>query len=71
MTSDSWRLIELDLPLRRPFGTAHGRTFTRRIVFIGVQDGDQTGWGEAAPYPGISRESIDEVWEALTGGEDL
>jgi len=71
MTSDSWRLIELDRPLRRPFGTAHGQTFTRRIVLVAVQDGDQTGWGEAAPYPGISRESIDEVWEALTGEGDL
>jgi O-succinylbenzoate synthase len=71
MTSGYWRLIELDLPLRQPFGTAHGQTFTRRIVLIGVQDGDSTGWGEAAPYPGISRESIDEVWEALTGRGDL
>ena len=71
MTSDSWRLIELDLPLWRPFGTARGQTATRRIVLIGIQDGDHTGWGEAAPYPGINRESIDEVWGALTGGGDL
>ena len=71
MTSESQRLIELDLPLRRPFATARGRTATRRIVLVGVRRGDQTGWGEAAPYPGISRESIDEVWEALTAGGDL
>jgi O-succinylbenzoate synthase len=71
MTTDSRRLIELAIPLLHQFTTAHGAESARRIVLVGVRHDGSTGWGEAAPYPGITRESIDEVWQALTSGGAL
>jgi O-succinylbenzoate synthase len=71
MTTDSRRLIELAIPLLHPFTTARGAESARRIVLVGVHGDGNTGWGEAAPYPGITRESIDEVWQALTSGGAL
>jgi O-succinylbenzoate synthase len=71
MTTDSRRLIELAIPLLRPFATARGAVSARRTVLVGVRRDGTTGWGEAAPYPGITRESIDEVWQALTSGGAL
>jgi O-succinylbenzoate synthase len=71
MTTDLWRLIELAVPLLHPFTTAHGAESARRTVLVGVSSDGRTGWGEAAPYPGITRESIDEVWQALTSGGAL
>jgi O-succinylbenzoate synthase len=71
MTTDSRRLIELAIPLLHPFTTAHGAESERRAVLVGVRRDGGTGWGEAAPYPGINKESIDEVWQALTSGGAL
>jgi O-succinylbenzoate synthase len=65
------RLIELDLPLVEPFRTASGTMNRRRVVFVGLAADDAVGWGEAAPYPGHSVESSDDVWDALTGGKNL
>ncbi len=62
----SLRLVDLRIPLRRPFANAAGGAVAeRRVVLVGVSEDGTTGWGEAAPYPGITAEDADDVWEAL------
>ncbi len=61
------RLIELAVPLHRPFVTASGSIEARRVVLVGHTEGDITGWGEAAPYPGVTPDTIDGVWASLNG----
>ena len=61
------RLIELAVPLLRPFRTATGAMEERRVVLVGSTDGDQTGWGEAAPYLGVTPDTIEGVWSSLVG----
>jgi o-succinylbenzoate synthase len=60
-------LIELSIPLRRPFATAGGTIDHRGLVLVGAVDGDLIGWGEAAPYPGMTPDTVDGVWASLTG----
>lgn len=67
----SLRLIELDLPLQRPFETAAGTIRSRRVVLVGARVKGITGWGEAAPYPGHSPENVDDVWRSLCEGVAL
>ena len=59
------RLIELAIPLRRPFVNARGPVPERRLVLVGITEAGVTGWGEAAPYPGVTAEDVDDVWNAL------
>ena len=59
------RLIELAVPLTRPFTTATGAMEVRRVVLVGRSDGDHTGWGEAAPYPAMTPDTIEGVWTSL------
>ena len=40
----------------------------RRVVLVGVTEDGLTGWGEAAPYPAYTPETVGDVWEALTAG---
>ena len=61
------RLIELAIPLTRPFGTAAGTIDQRRTVLVGLTDHGTTGWGEAAPYPGMTTDTIEGVWASLSG----
>lgn len=61
----SMRLIELAIPLRRPFANARGPVSERRLVLVGITEAGITGWGEAAPYPGLTTEDVDDVWNAL------
>jgi len=61
------RLIELAIPLTRPFDTAAGTIDQRRTVLVGLTDHGTTGWGEAAPYPGMTTDTIDGVWASLSG----
>ena len=58
-------LVEFRIPLRRPFANARGAVSHRRTVLVGITEAGLTGWGEAAPYPGVTRESTDDVWRAL------
>ena len=58
-------LVELRIPLRRPLSNARGAVTERRIVLIAVTEAGVTGWGEAAPYPGVTAEDADDVWKAL------
>lgn len=64
------RLIELAVPLLRPFTTAAGSIDERRIVLVGRGEAEFTGWGEAAPYPGVTTDTVDGVWASLTGETD-
>ena len=59
------RLIELRIPLRHPLTNARGAVAERRAVLVGITEAGMTGWGEAAPYPGITTETADDVWQAL------
>ncbi|MDZ7773449.1 MAG: o-succinylbenzoate synthase [Balneolaceae bacterium] len=50
-----------ELPLARPFRTS-GRTWlSRQGVLLRLKHKDVTAWGEAAPLPGFSRETVAEV----------
>ena len=60
------RLIELAIPLRDTFANAGTAVDLRRIILVGVEVEGVTGWGEAAPYPGINIESTDEIWDMLS-----
>ena len=52
--------------LEREVGNAHARWKTRRSVLVTIEDASgQRGRGEAAPLPGVSRESLDDVISAL------
>ena len=53
------------LPFKSPFGSA-GHTFTHREGLILVyRDGDIEAYGEVAPLPGFSSESLEQVMEVL------
>jgi O-succinylbenzoate synthase len=61
------RLVELAIPLPVPFSTAEGSIETRRTVLVGLTEDGVTGWGEAAPYPGVTPDTVEGVWACLTG----
>lgn len=60
-------LWDVELPLERPMVTSSGMVETRRVVIICVGRDRAVGWGEAAPYPGHTRDTADEAWELLVG----
>ena len=64
------RLIELAVRLLRPFTTSAGSVDERRTVLVGRGEDGLTGWGEAAPYPGVTTDTVDGVWASLTGETD-
>ena len=53
-------LHDYGLALASPFVTAHGVVDHREGVLFSISDGANVGWGEAAPLPGWSRESLDD-----------
>lgn len=53
--------ISYELPLHREFRTAGGHFGSRRGLLLRLRDGATTAWGEAAPLPGFSRETLGEV----------
>jgi o-succinylbenzoate synthase len=61
-------LYRYELPLSEPL-ELKGTTLRHRegILVEAVGEGDLAGWGEAAPLPGFSRESLDEVVRQLRG----
>lgn len=63
---DRIELWDVELPLVRPLVTSTGTFETRRSVIVGVKRGVAVGWGESAPYPGHTRDTIDEAWELLS-----
>lgn len=59
------------LPLRSPLVTARGVHESRSTLLVALADGNHVGWGEAAPLPGWSTESIEECHAALTAVSGL
>lgn len=59
------QLWDVTLPLVRPFPTVEGSIFERRCIIVKVTREEAEGWGEAAPYPGHTRDTADEAWELL------
>jgi 2-succinyl-6-hydroxy-2,4-cyclohexadiene-1-carboxylate synthase/o-succinylbenzoate synthase len=51
--------------LRSPLVTAHGTATSRTSVLYAIEAAGHTGWGEASPLPGWSRESIEECLAVL------
>ncbi len=56
----STELRDYRLGLVSPLVTAHGVVDHREGVLFSISDGTHVGWGEAAPLPGWSRESLDD-----------
>ncbi len=53
------------LPLHSALTTAHGTVEARDGVLVSVSDGQHVGWGDAAPMPGWSDGTLDEVTASL------
>jgi O-succinylbenzoate synthase len=62
---------ELSIPLDPPFVNAAGTVGERHIVIISIGSEDTAGWGEAAPYPGATPDTADDVWTTLERGSVL
>ena len=58
-------LRDYRLKLVSPLTTSHGVVTHRDGVLFSMSDGAHTGWGEAAPLPGWSRESLGGCTKAL------
>ena len=61
----SIELIEINMPLVHFFETSFGRTTTRRIILVRVEDTDGAeGWGEVTcgETPSYSDEWTDSAW---------
>jgi o-succinylbenzoate synthase len=63
-------LARLKLRLVDPIVTAAGVVKGRDITLVGIERDGVIGWGEAAPYPNYSTETIDDVWTALGSSAD-
>ena len=59
-------LVELGIPLHHRFSNSRAAISERRVVLVGITEDGITGWGEAAPYPGYTSETVEDVWAALT-----
>lgn len=55
------------IPLVQPLKLAHGELSEREGLLLKLQHQDEITWGEAAPLPGFSKESLKEVEQALKG----
>ena len=65
------RMWELSIPLRKPFTNAAITVNERRVIIISLAGDGNTGWGEAAPYPGVTPDTADDAWETLQRGSVL
>ncbi|MCH7669231.1 MAG: hypothetical protein IIC71_08540 [Acidobacteria bacterium] len=68
---ESLVLARLKFQLVAPMVTGNGVVKGRDIVLVGVERDNTIGWGEAAPFPGYSQETVDDVWLALGKNADL
>ena len=59
------RVVPIGLRMVSPLVTGHGTVGVRRGLIVALDDGELTGWGEASPLPGWSRDTLDETHEAL------
>ena len=64
----SVELVEVAIPLIRPFRTSFGEEREKRALLVRVGAGDEEGWGEcvAGPEPRYSEEWLDGAWRSLT-----
>jgi o-succinylbenzoate synthase len=63
-------LARLSIPLREPFATSGGVVAERELVLLRLEDDDGfVGFGEAAPLTPYDGVTMDEVLEALRGGD--
>ena len=60
-------LLEVGLPLVRPFRTSFGEERDKRAILVRVDAGDVEGWGEcvAPEEPRYSEEWLDGAWEVI------
>lgn len=61
MKVESCRIFRYRLPLARPLPLAGGVVRERTGVLVRVEASGAWGWGDAAPLPGFSRESVDDA----------
>ena len=68
MTINSFQIYQYQLPLTEQL-TFHDQTLTTRsgLLIKLTNEKDHTGWGEIAPLPGFSRESLEEVVSQVKG----
>ena len=60
------RLVRRTLRLHRPVVTAHGPVGDREVLLLGLSDAEgNIGWGEAAPLPVFTPETVDEAGQAI------
>jgi O-succinylbenzoate synthase len=64
---DRITLREIRMPLVHPFETSFGRTTSRRILLVEVQNDGVAGWGEvtAGERPFYNEEWVDSAWLIL------
>lgn len=55
----------VNLPMRIRFRSSATSLDDRLIAVVRMRSGRHTGWGEAAPVPGHTSDSINEVWAQL------
>lgn len=61
-------LYHYTLPLRQPLAL-RGKTITKRtgLLLKLIDENGAVGWGEAAPLPGFSRESLEQCIDSFSG----
>src|SRR5690625_3024248 len=57
--------FQYKLPFKQPFGNAQGTFSHRHGLFIQLKKAGMNAWGEAAPLPGFSKETLPEVIDSL------
>lgn len=58
-------VYQYSIPLSQPLKLAHGTLLERSGLLLKFQHDRQVSWGEAAPLPGFSQESLAQVKEKL------
>ncbi len=65
------RLFRYRVPLREPLLLKGTQLYQREGILVRLTaEADATGWGEAAPLPGFSKESLEEAADQLLGLSD-
>lgn len=57
----------VEIPLRDSFRSATSSLRSRKVVLIRLEAGGIQGWGEAAPVPGHTPETFEDVWAEVPG----
>ena len=57
------------LPLRGRFRSSATSMHTRDLVIVRVDTGPTIGWGEAAPVPGHTADTLASVWDRIGNGD--